>query len=211
MKKVRTSTPKTLWKRLAILAIVLVIGIVASCLALRKPQERNVFVGRIDPVSGYRCRFTLSPEWREDKSQKGNASLSVDYFFPPPGNPIHAWIATYLLHQAASDPTITLLSPRNSIVQVFQMQAGYPAMIRPPLHFTQHHLRINGFPATIINASYKSDTATLLLVYIPDHSVSYRMIGTGTPYNAAETNREMQAIIASFHVEKVVVGTSDKR
>ncbi|MCW3100600.1 MAG: hypothetical protein JWL77_6218 [Chthonomonadaceae bacterium] len=198
---------RTRWKFFGILAAVVVLGAVGLCLWESKPPRRKEFIGQVDPVSGYRCRFTLSSEWREDKPEKGSDLLSIDYFCPPVPNLIHAWIANHLLHQvvpSATEPTINLLAPRISAVHVFKIQAGYPELINQPRYFTHRHLRIDGFPATVVTTSDKSDSATILLVYIPDHSISYRVTGSGTPYNAAETDREMQAIIASFHVEKVV-------
>jgi hypothetical protein len=122
-----------------------------------------------------------------------------------------AWIATHLFDHTAtslSPPNISLICPNaNSTQYIFQVQAGYPELvIRNPANrnqvVTHRHLRIDGFPATIVTGGDKSYCGTVLIVYVPDHSVSYVVTGGAHTQNAAPVNREMQAIISSFHVEK---------
>ena len=47
--------------------------------------------------------------------------------------------------------------------------------------------------------------------YVPDHAMSYEVNGLAAAQNAALLNREMQAVIASFHVEKVTPASGKRR
>jgi hypothetical protein len=73
------------------------------------------------------------------------------------------------------------------------------------------HLHVDGFPATFVSsdegiAPYRF-RRTVLLVFVPNHSMLYVVLGNGE----GVVEREMQEIVASFHVEKVATPTGDKR
>jgi len=48
------------------------------------------------------------------------------------------------------------------------------------------------------------------LVCLPDKAVWYVVTDTGRLSNSVQADREMQAIIASFHIEKVAAPTGGK-
>ena len=52
------------WKSVTLLAIVLIAGVVATCLFVGKARERKEFVSMT--VSGYRCRFLFEATSRAD-------------------------------------------------------------------------------------------------------------------------------------------------
>ena len=206
------------WKAFAALAAVLVVAVVALCLFIGKARERKEYVSQMDPRSGYRCHFTLSSDWRKGSwspSALYGRTQELDYiksFVPTPPNPIMSWIATHLFHQAGISvlpPSILLLSLKaNEMKYYFRVQAGYPEPLRGgqgQLTILIHrHLRIDGFPATIVTEAGQYCNGVTLLVYVPDHSMSYEVNGLAATQDAASLDREMQAIIASFHIEKVV-------
>ena len=86
---------------------------------------------------------------------------------------------------------------------------GYPEVswteIEPGL--TQRHLTVNGCPATLVErpivVSGIPCRYILLLVYRPEHAFIYSVGGIAEAGNAGWFENEMQAIISSFHVEKV--------
>jgi hypothetical protein len=59
------------------------------------------------------------------------------------------------------------------------------------------------FTASYVNSG-KSVYGTTLLVYVPNESLMYIVGGGASVSDDAQINREMQAIISSFRVEKVV-------
>jgi len=214
------TTRRFRWKPLGVLTAVLVVVVVATCLFVGKAQEQKEFVSQMDPESGYRCRFTVSSDWHKDSNSAsgvpGSAFLYMDSFSPAPPNPIMSWISTHLFHQtetAMLPPNISLICPRpHATRSIFQVQAGYPELVhRNQVNSnritTHRHLRIDGFPAIVTTVADKSYNGTMLIVYVPDHSVSYVVNGGTDTQNAAPVNLEMQAIISSFHVEKVPAPT----
>ena len=206
------------WKRIAVLAAVLVSGVTAVSLFLIKAQERKPFLGKVDLATGLRCRFTLSPDWRRKANAAGQFYAEAVTFTSPP-SAIRQWLATHVYHQQASKrnpPTIYLMSANVKDLRFnLQIQAGYPELPTrnsAQLHvFVHRHLLIDGYPATVLTASDRSDSGTLLLVYVPEHSMAYILIGAGQPPSSARIEREMQAITASFHIDKVAVPTVGKR
>ena len=204
------------WKPPAILAAVSIAGVVALYLVSNKPQKRRTIVGRVDPISGCRCRFTITYDWRiySAANRQAGSRIESDVFLPAAA-PAREWIEDHILHRSLVEvPVISFVAspttPRNAAVPIVD---GYPELtpVGPRRLITYRHLRIDGFPATVVSseegpASHRF-RRTALLVYVPDHSMLYEVTGSG----GAAMNREMQAIISSFHLEKVAVPAGGKR
>jgi len=202
------------WQPLVVLTTVVVVGIVATCLLICKVQERRDFVGRVDTLSGYRCRFTLSSAWRQydGPSQDDLGILSQeDSFCPPPPNPITAWIAVHLLHKVLppETPTIALMMVRPNST-MFHVRDGYPELAgaNPPSpDISQRHLRIDGCLATVVTQTNSDYRAMWLIVSVPNVPVIYAVTAYDVPSDIAQSDHEMQAIMSSFHVERVAAPT----
>jgi len=210
------------WKILAVLTAILVVGATGAYLLIHKARERKTFLGNID--SGYRCRFTLSSVWQWAVTAQGTARavdppppIAVDYaqFDLPPPSPMSKWLSLHLLHPGAVPqdlPKIGLFSyPLSEFPAKFRLIQGYPSpdwQGTAPKH-TQSHLFIDGCPATVIylttSVTGKPLHCVYLLVYEPTRSFLYCVGGNSASNDSAWFHREMQAIVASFHVEKVPV------
>jgi hypothetical protein len=188
-------------KALSVLAVIITVGAIALCLPLGKGNRKD-FVGRVYPGTGYRCRFALSSAWKREHNTKetlGWMWIVEDSFVAPSENPIWHWITLHLFPQKVSAGNARSISL--DIIQTKGDPFRYYIVDEYPHPFYSHHLRpsparrliIDGYPATV----------TTVIVYVPDHSVSYVVNGGTDTQNAAPVNREMQAIISSFHVEKV--------
>ena len=188
------------WKPVAILAIVLTVGVVATCLSLRNAQERTTFFGAIDPMTGYRCRITLSSGWKQEPAEADNPS-----FVAPPLSPIRKWIDRYLLHQPVTEPASINLS--GGSLANFTLREGYPERsMRTGEHLrTQRRFHIHDYPATLVEL----DNGEYLFVYVPAAATVYRVAGVSGASGTDRLQREMQGVIASFQVEKVPVSAID--
>jgi hypothetical protein len=92
------------WIPLAVFAILLVAGVVGLCFILGKSPVRTPFVSHGDAKSGYRCRFTMSSDWKPKKKDFGiGVPLELKLFTLPPA-PIQSWINSHILHRLAPDP-----------------------------------------------------------------------------------------------------------
>jgi len=201
---------RTRWRPFAFIAFALVI-VVIGAVVTGKMKERKEFIGRLDQATGYRCRFTLAPNWQRVNLAQDTQWISQENFSPSPPNPIRAWITTHLFHQAVSSHDslmITVISPKRSRFPFVQSQAGYPELppYSPRTVLAHRHTRIDGFPATVI----RTDAQTFLLVCLPDNTAWYIVTDSGTLSNSAQADREMQSVIASFHIEKVAAPTGGK-
>jgi len=76
---------------------------------------------------------------------------------------------------------------------------------------TLRHLEIDGCPATVFTVRAGSVPRTELVVSVPGRSLQYTVTGNAEAANFALIDREMQALISSFHVEKVPTPKSGKR
>jgi hypothetical protein len=181
-------------------------GVVGICLFVWKAQKRTEYVGPVDPKSGYRCRFTLAPGWSKDDKTNGGylpeGEVVEAYFRPSQPNPIAAWITVHLLHrQLPSRDEQTLTVARlPDIAGTFPLRNGYP--INGPDRM-QSHLKIDGFPSTVYTQIDQYISVTALVVYVPQARAGYIVGAMGRPHNVDHLDSEMQAIIASFHIEKV--------
>jgi hypothetical protein len=204
------------WKSVIAFAVILVVSVIALCLLASKTPERKGFVGNMEPESGYRCRFTLSSSWRVTGRDIALSPGVLDNAtFKPARSPIREWIDRVLLHrQTAIQPMIGLRAVTKDTASWsdFKYQAGYPELwLGPREHIlTRRRLWIDNCPATVVSFELaRSHPHTLLSVAVPDHSVVF-MIRDGN-LKSEDLNREMQAIISSFHIEKVAVGAGVKR
>jgi len=87
---------------------------------------------------------------------------------------------------------------------------GYPEPPVPPgAQMVEHkHMHIGGFPATQgrLNVTPWGGTASEVIyfyLYVPDGSLLYSLLSGPESPDFDQRNREMQEIIASFHIEKV--------
>lgn len=187
-----------------LLVALLLIGLAAfSC--LWKMQEREEIVSRVDPTTGYRCRFTVGADW----TQRSNPFHVLPYEFEQhPANPIRQWISEHLFRRA-------LPHRKHSLIQFYAI-GGYRAAFvplndgYPDAHYwhagrSVRHLKIDGCPATAVTYSNPGEyfpEETDFLICTPDFKVVYQVLAYYSEAGDA-TDREMQEIIRSFHVEKV--------
>ncbi|MCW3095878.1 MAG: hypothetical protein JWL77_1496 [Chthonomonadaceae bacterium] len=213
-------------KHLAILVAVLVMGAGVAWGLSAMRQKRKEFVGRVDPTSGLRCRFTLAADWvREDRlASWGQSSghlpqglLDIDRFSAPPPGPIHKWITTHLFPSSASQrvvPAINFTSLQAGTgLPYYQIQSGYPepsSVPRGSLTYTHRHLQIDGCPATMITASNKKYSGSAVMVYVPNRSIAYIVSGYAAPEDMALINHEMQEVVSSFHIQNVAAPSGGK-
>lgn len=192
-----------------LLVAVLLVGL-AGFLWARKMLERKEFVSQIDPVSGYRCRFTVGAGWKQGGAGIGDeAIVEAFHFIPPPGNPVLQWIADHLLHHSPSNAAdnsieVDVISIPNGTS--LPLRNGYPdASIWGP-NLSERHFKIDGCLASVATIKYFSVSSsgylTGLLIYTPDEKRFYEGIAVYSTRGDA-TDREMQQIIRSFHIEKV--------
>jgi hypothetical protein len=189
-------------------------------------QKRTEFVGRVDPTSGLRCRFTLAADWkREDMLASWGQSmrhlpqglLDIDRFSASPPGPVYRWITTHLFPSSAAQkvvPGIYLTSVQAGTgLPYYQIQSGYPEPSSRPqgsLTYTHRHLQIDGCPATMITASNKKYSGSGVMVYVPNRSIAYIVSGYAAPGDMALINHEMQEIVSSFHIENAAAPSSGK-
>jgi hypothetical protein len=194
-------------RRTPIIAIplVLMVGGLALSGFVRKAQERQEFVGPVDPATGYRCRFTLATEWKRD----GNT-------FTAP-LPIYQRINRFLFHRPTDDPPTIWLdrfsvkehSGRFSLVDEYpELHTDLPARV-----IVQSRVQIDGYPATRgewgIGPVKPTNRTAFLLVYVPKASTVYQLMGWSQGSHQAAD--EMAALIDSFHIEKAVVPSNGKQ
>ena len=210
-------------KTIAIVASILAGITFVACLLLSMRQKRTEFVGNVDPTSGIRCRFLLAADWKRTDNlvfTKAPGYVDEAEFSAPPPGPIRKWIEAHLLRKPFPlwhKPVIYLvsLSPSTSLLgQYLQIQAGYPELLSTNIpsttRFTQRHLRIDGCPATVLTVTDRNYSSNALLVYVPEASVAYMISGLSWSQNTAQVDHEMQAIVSSFHIEKVATAGSKR-
>ncbi len=212
------SLRRSKWKTAAVLvAILIVMGVVVCCVLLGKMQERKGFVSNV--TAGYRYRCTLSTNWKLAQASERSST----YFSAP--NPIQEWISVHLFHQPPTNGTLFNGRPEldlgiatsEEMPNFIKMEAGYPepesgAISAGIKALTAKHFRLDGCPATMatmeaIGPNGKNAHVTTLLVCPPNQVTTYLVFIAAEPEYSTQADREMQAILASFHVEKVA-GTS---
>ncbi|MCW3098547.1 MAG: hypothetical protein JWL77_4165 [Chthonomonadaceae bacterium] len=218
------------WKSLAVLAAVMAVGVVGSYLFLARMGERKEFVGKVDPASGLRCRYTVASGWGHNIGQLlgGSAAnswkkitsspgeshweLDAEWFTAPPPLPIQEWIDSHLGRRPnPGSPSIDQRTYRASdLSKSVRIQDRYPEAVLSPRArlITRSHLRIDGYPATVdvTDVPYYRYKGMFAYIYVPDQRILYAMYFSAPASEFAPLEREMQAIIASFHIEKVTGG-----
>jgi hypothetical protein len=194
---------------IAILAM-LAVGVAWSCLLVGKARERKEFVSPVDNA-GYRYRFTMSSAWKNDIVRYwdniGVPMPELSFSSPAP-NPERRWINDHLLHIPPSNPDKIYLRqelPLRSAGVRSSIVDGYPEPFDwfPTQRRSIRHFRIDGYPATSDECDIARFHLESLLVYVADHRRVYEVTGVSESANHDQLHREMQAIIDSFHIEKV--------
>lgn len=206
------------WKTRVGFATVLVTGIVIAYLMMRADltPKRNEFISPfVGPVTSkalYRCRFTVSEDWQKRRPTLEQSSDVSDLVgIEPLPSPFKQWIDSHLFHRPPMAPTCIFLN--HSTLQgdpgSFLVVGGYPdlpAGSQEPR--VQKHYRIGPYPATLFQLQIAQGGAsyslTLFYVYIPEADMVFILSSVTEPAEATALDREMQAIIASYHVEKAV-------
>jgi hypothetical protein len=205
--------------RLCLAAALAATGAIVCCAFIGKMHERTEFVGKMDPNSGYRCRFTISSNWHNEVNASPDYPNMIDHdMFIAPTNPMGQWIECHLLHHGMADPPLIHLNtyPGRWVSDLIVFQNGYPEPSPLPNHqpVPHRHRWIDGFPATIEDDDFTIPNGILyhsvcLYVYVPNHAILYTVLATAGPLGSEDRRQieqidhEMEAIIASFHVEKV--------
>lgn len=209
-----TSKPRrrSPWKLLAGFGLLtLLIPATYGLMGSTRP-ERKEFVSRVHPISGARCRFTLSADWliRKFSYEQSEEAPEAYTFTAPPPNSVQRWTDRYLRHHEKYEPSILYLTSYNAqhLPGHLKILMGFPETNLPPsVHVVTHrNLQLDHCPATLITleqSTAHSNRGSYLLVYGPDQEFVYIMGSATTPSNADQADREIQAIMASFHVEKV--------
>jgi hypothetical protein len=171
------------------LGVVLVAGML-TCLSAGKGHKRIPFIGNVDPVSRYRCRFSVDSDWRRQDHARLVPGLSklfvdADYFTSPLPSPVWQWFYKNVLHQRGDDVAGILL--RTSTVKripfYLQVREGYVERILTGQEriLTHRHFTIDGNPATAVDVqstgSGKREHGMELYVYIPRQSLLYQVGG----------------------------------
>lgn len=186
----------------------------------KKMQERTEFVSDVERTTGYRCRFTIGAGWKhsqEDSLLMVSSDLGnpPDRFSPPPPNPLLQWISLHLLHRPTpqSEPAaISLFVEATGSPAEAPLQNGYPEFpeATPPL--SKRYLIIDGCRSTLATYPYSGTSTgheTHLLICTPDHKVIFQFIAYSS-MQGDQTDRELQEIIRSFHMEQVAAPSGKK-
>jgi len=212
-----TDTPKTRGKSRIVLAAVGIMVVVMLCLFVGRMRERKEFIA--SAVDGYRYRCTLSTDWKSSQEYPAYIEKISDlYYFIPSSSPIREWISSHLFPPQPAkgkSPTITTAIFMSTVTATVEspevlIQRGYP---EPTWGVRSHivrerHLRIDSCSATVLkwemaNSGF-SLHGTTLLVYQPESGNTYIVAGMAEPQGDDRVDREVEGIIESFHVEKVV-------
>lgn len=204
------------WRSFALAAVL--VGAVAFGLFLCKMRERKEFVSRV--AGGYRCRCTLSPDWKRTEVWDVSPGLVEEAVFFARPTLIQEWIMTHLcgqppsnLHSFLSQETLILETEAGKGIPATKGQAGYPELDASAKPLMSKHYRIDGGLATLTVMDIVHDgfttRSTYLLVCTPDSRSQYRVCINAIPQLSVQVDREMAAILSSFHIEKVAV-TSGK-
>lgn len=195
----------------AVLTGVLTVGSPADSDASATHPKRKIFLGHPDP-KGYRCRFTLAADWQSGD----NRDLRH--------GPVEGQIDRTTL--APKDWTRSAPGPGQIALQTFgksllpgdvSLRTGYPEPTgwRKDQLITHRHLSIDGCPATVIKAGWADGGRhyheTEFYVYVPGRSILYLLHTVPVWPEYDWMDREMQAIIRTFHVEQVAPATNRMR
>ena len=184
--------------------VALLIVVTATWLWIARMREPHLFVGKVDPETGYRCRFTHGFALTQtQRPNSGNSLLDYAVFTPPSGH-LRQWLESHLFHQPVAatpqDSQIVLYSLAG--IRIDRLNISHRNDI-----VEQHDIRLSGYPATLLHLDSwnggKHTRGTELYVYGPDHTLFYYISGSAEGANYERVDKEMQAIIASFRLERV--------
>lgn len=213
-------------RKFGIFFALVAIAFVTVCgLLIAKMRERQDFVSKT--VMGYRCRFTYPLHWQADRVSSTEAGKAREvYTFTPNPSPIREWIAVHLFHQAPTAPGLLWVAnarpafmmevstPQTANEDVV-IRAGYPEPSMPSNTpsvvtmrlFSDRHLHIDGCPATVFRCEVAASGMNFyevdLLVYQPETKTLFSVGGCGGDQYSGQVDREVEAIVSSFHVERV--------
>ena len=191
-------------------AATLLVGVVALCFIIGKAFQRTEFISYVDPVSGYRCRFTFNSAWKTVDVGPPSVTRGPDYvFFGPSRNPIQQWIAVHLFHEqttSGAPPGIYL----TTVINGPSTALGRQEQIQSKRHFM-----IDGCPAVVLQCTEEPlgepPGHTHFWVFVPHQSIHFEIDATIDSPDTDDVDKEMQAVIASFHVERTPVPSSGKQ
>lgn len=108
-----------------ILAIAAVCAVVILLTYVYTSARRSI-IGKVDPETGYRFAFTISPEWVPvQQTRLGFSKKRDDFTFSVPKPPaLQAWFDRFLLHRTSNAHTYALLKEGISIVSGDQILSG---------------------------------------------------------------------------------------
>ena len=204
-----TSQRRIRWKLFAPLITLLVMGTAACWFFLGKLREP--FVSKV--IMGYRYRCTLSTEWKlTEATSKPLPNPSEEYEFSPAPSPIREWMAIHLLQQSlrkrssksSSLPMLDLTTEVGRAMPHTKIISGYPEVeTRAP----ERRFQIDGCPATLTHFNLRAlgmdVTYHVLLVCTPNSTHTYCVNFMTNSKDSPKASRELESVIASFHVEKV--------
>lgn len=209
-------------KHLFVISVFLLCSIVAFSLILVKAHERKEFVGKRDATSGYRCRFALSSSWQQKHTFAHPVfMLDNEVFSPVQPSPILQWLKSTLLPRSTrAGISADEVPPERIVLMTFRskqffefehIKDGYPefGLSDGDRLLMQRHIRIDGYPATVRSTERRDDgklyRQTSLWVCVYDQSILIRIDGSAEANTSDHLDREMQAIISSFHVRDSVI------
>ncbi len=208
----------TRWKSLISLTAIVVVVAAGIGFVVGQPQARKEFIGKTDPVSGYRCRFTVSTYWKPDPF-RWCSKTDFEHSFVLTSSPIQLWIERHLMHTFTDKeiPHIYLAElPTDETSNASTLVDGYPEVMTAGMRrlISHRHLTIDGCPSTI--ATYETTEmpgglSSRTMVLLVHGSTSAVVWGMAETEKFASVEEEMQAIISSFHVEKMRVPPGEKR
>jgi len=204
------------WKSL--LALSVGMAAVALFVFFGSRQERREVVGTV--IAGYRYRFTLSTVWQRDTGrlrmldvETGLPTPVDDQVFTPRPSPVLEWTYRHLLHRPppnSSEIRLTTYTIRDLPAFNFmhRFQEGYPEPILTGQEriLTHRHTEVDGCPTTIVSLEQtelkRTHRGTQVLIDVSHHTIVYDLHGFSiSPTD--EVSQEIQAILSSFHVEKI--------
>lgn len=215
-------------KYFAVISAVLVIGGGGAWLFTGEAHERQEFIEQSDPASGYRCRFTVASDYQ----QREDVVQGTSIFTTKPPDPKWYYLQTKILrHPPPETPVISLKHFSEKDASLVPIRNGYPAPVMDVSDqiLAVRHFQIDlGCPVTVVtyieNGKDRSNRCIDMYVSLPSGRNVYRLSGhisEGNPFvsdykivlkrNVAALDREMEAILSSFHVEKIVVPAGGKR
>ena len=211
-------------KSIAACATLLAVGVVVTSLLFGKARERKEVVGPI--VAGYRYRCTLSTDWKlRPANPLAEHPPFPSYDFQAYRNPILEWITTHLLSQSPTKGNATSWQPTLGMDQRsledygpwIKIKGTYPRFDSPGKLLSERNFRIDGCPATLVryeqftNFGSQSIRETFLCVAAPDSSGICVVSCLADRQDSEAIDKEVNAIVSSFHVEKVAASTDKKR